>query len=152
LTALRDASDDYESLFFPSGKSDSEEAFKSVRVRLLSLWYTLGIDLKQCQEAAMSEPVMTVMSEEAEASERSKVARRGRALYEAQLKAVLEPEYNNRLVAIHPDSGEYVVADPTGNAMRAIRKSRPQGRLYLTKIGPEPEYGPAARILMAGPR
>lgn len=73
----------------------------------------------------MSEPVMTAMSEEAEASERSEVAQRGRALYKAKLKVVLEPEYNNRFVAIHPDSGEYVVADSTGNAMRAIRKSRP---------------------------
>jgi len=97
----------------------------------------------------MSEPTMTVRDEEAEALARGEVARRGRALYEAQLRAVLEPEYNNRFVAIHPDSGEYAVADSTGNAMRAIRKSRPQGRLYLTKIGPEPEYGLTARILMA---
>ena len=96
----------------------------------------------------MSEPTMTVRDEEAEALARGEVARRGRALYEAQLRAVLEPEYNNRFVAIHPDSGEYAVADSTGNAMRAIRKSRPQGRLYLTKIGPEPEYGLTARILM----
>ena len=95
----------------------------------------------------MSEPTMTVKDEEAEASARGDVARRGRALYEAKLKAVLEPEYNNRFVAIHPDSGEYAVANSTGNAMRAIRQSRPQGRLYLTKIGPEPEYGLAARIL-----
>jgi len=97
----------------------------------------------------MSEPRVTVREEEAEASARRDVARRGRALYEAKLKAALEPAYNNRFVAIHPDSGEYVVADSTGNAMRSIRKSRPQGRLYLTKIGPEPEYGLAARILMA---
>ena len=97
----------------------------------------------------MSEPAITAMSEEAEASERSETTRRGRALYETKLKAVLEPDYNNRFVAIHPDSGEYVVADSTGNAMRAIRKSRPQGRLYLTKIGPEPEYGLTARILVA---
>ena len=100
-------------------------------------------------EPAVSEPEMPAREEEAEASARSDVARRGRALYEANLKAVLEPEYNNRFVAIHPDSGEYAVADSTGNAMRAIRKTRPQGRLYLTKIGPEPEYGLAARLLMA---
>ena len=97
----------------------------------------------------MSEPTMTVRDEEVEASARGDVARRGRALYEAKLKAVLEPEYNNRFVAIHPDSGEYAVADSTGNAMRAIRKSRPQGRLYLTKIGPEPETELAIRILGA---
>ena len=97
----------------------------------------------------MSEPMMTASDEEAEASARGDIARRGRALYETKLKAVLEPEFNNCFVAIHPDSGEYVVADSTGNAMRAIRRNRPQGRLYLTKIGPEPEYGLTARILMA---
>ena len=97
----------------------------------------------------MSEPTMRGRDERAEALARGDVAQRGRALYENKLKAVLEPEYNNRFVAIHPDSGEYVVADSTGNAMRAIRKSRPQGRLYLTKIGPEPEYGLTARILVA---
>jgi len=95
----------------------------------------------------MSEPTMPAKDEEAAA--RGDAARRGRALYEAKMKALLEPELNNRFVAIHPDSGEYAVADSTGNAMRAIRKSRPQGRLYLTKIGPEPEYGLTARILMA---
>ena len=95
----------------------------------------------------MSEQSMTVSDEEAEASALDDIAQRGRALYEIKLKAVLEPTYNNRLVAIHPDSGEYAVADSTGNAMRAIRKNRPQGRLYLTKIGPEPEYGLAAYIL-----
>ena len=41
----------------------------------------------------MPEPTMTVTDEEAEASARGDVARRGRALYDAKLKAVLEPEY-----------------------------------------------------------
>ncbi len=92
---------------------------------------------------------MLTRDEEAEAAARSEAARRGRAIYETKLKALLEPEHNNQFVAIHPDSGEYAVANSTGNAMRAMRKRQPQGRLYFTKIGPEPEYGLAARILMA---
>lgn len=96
----------------------------------------------------MSETTMPTRDEAAEAAERGEAARRGRALYESKLKGMLEPHENNRFVAIHPDSEEYVVADSTGDAMRALRKTRPQGRLYLTKIGPEPEYGLAARILM----
>lgn len=99
---------------------------------------------------------MPVTEEEAEAAARSEIAQRGRALYETKLKPLLEPTYNNGFVAIHPDSGEYAVANSSGNAMRALRKSQPEGRLYLTKIGPEPEYGLAARILasdmMAGGR
>ncbi len=79
----------------------------------------------------------------------SQAAQRGRAIYETKLKAILEPAENNRFVAIHPDSGEYMVANSTGEALRRMRGVQPQGRLYFTKIGPEPEYGLSARILMA---
>jgi hypothetical protein len=97
----------------------------------------------------MSQPTASTWDEDAETITRDEVTQRGRAIYESKLKAVLEPQHNNQFVAIHLDSGEYAVADSTGNAMRAIRKTLPQGRLYLTKIGSEPEYGLAARILMA---
>ena len=97
----------------------------------------------------MSETITPIRDEATEATERQESAQRGRILYESKLKAILEPQENNRFVAIHLASGEYAVADSTGNAMRAIRKTQPKGRLYLTKIGPEPEYGLAARILMA---
>ena len=77
----------------------------------------------------------------------SDLTRRGLAVYESKLKAKLEPEHDNQFIAIEPDSEEYVVADSTGNAMRAMRKVHITKRLLLMKIGPEPEYGLAARIL-----
>ena len=77
----------------------------------------------------------------------SDLTRRGLAIYESKLKATLEPEYNNQFIAIEPDSEDYTIADSTGNAMRAMRKIHATGRLLLMKIGPEPEYGLAARIL-----
>lgn len=77
------------------------------------------------------------------------LTRRGLAVYEAKLKARLEPEHNNEFIAIEPDTEEYAVADSTGNAMRAIRKRRVAGPLLLMKIGPEPEYSLAARFLAA---
>ena len=79
----------------------------------------------------------------------AQAAQCGRTIYENRLKAILEPAENNRFVAIHPDSGEYTVANSTGEALRLMRGIQPQGLLYFTKIGPEPEYGLSARILMA---
>lgn len=89
----------------------------------------------------------TAVQEENE--ELSQAAQRGRAIYETRLKAILEPAENNRFVAIHPESGTYTVANSTGEALRKMRGVQPQGRLYFTKIGPEPEYGLSARILTA---
>jgi hypothetical protein len=77
----------------------------------------------------------------------SDLTRRGLAIYESKLKAKLEPEYDNQFIAIEPDSEEYAIANSTGNAMRAMRKRHATGRLLLMKIGMEPEYGLAARIL-----
>ncbi len=46
------------------------------------------------------------------------------------------------------DTGEYAVARSSGEAMRAMRRRHPaDGRLYVRKIGSEPEWGLAARIL-----
>ena len=93
--------------------------------------------------------VNLIGEEEAEARERQEASRRGLALYETRLKAKLEPDYDNQFIAIHPDSEDYEVADSRGNALRAIRRTHPAGRLLLMKIGSEPEYGLAARILMS---
>ena len=77
---------------------------------------------------------------------------RADALYQDKLKAILEPEYNNKFIAIEPDSGEYAVADSTGNAMRAMHSRFPSHPLLLKKIGPEPEYDLAARIFASDMR
>lgn len=75
---------------------------------------------------------------------------RGQAIYEAQLKSRLEPEHDRRFVAVHVDSGEYAVARSSAEAVRALRRLRPgDGRLYVRRIGSEPEYGLAARILQS---
>ena len=84
------------------------------------------------------------------------LGQRGRAIYEDRLKAILEPEQNNRFVAIHVDSGDYTVGRSSSQAMRAMHEIHPNGQLFIRKIGLEPEYGLSARILasdmMAGKR
>ncbi len=75
------------------------------------------------------------------------LTRRGLAVYEAKLKARVEPAHTNEFIAIEPDTEEYAIADSTGNALRAMRKQQVKGPLFLMKIGPEPEYGLLARYL-----
>ena len=91
----------------------------------------------------MSTNLMTHMSDE----EHEALSKRGLDLYEGTLKALLEPAYNNQYVAIHIDTEQYAVGRSSGDAMRAMRKRRPDGRLVIMQIGAEPEWGLAARLL-----
>jgi len=74
---------------------------------------------------------------------------KARTLYESKLKAELEPEFNNKFIAIEPDTEAYAIADSSGNAMRAMYKTHPAKPVLLMKIGPEPETELAIRILGA---
>jgi hypothetical protein len=64
------------------------------------------------------------------------VTQRGSLLYENQLKGVLERDYMGQIVAIHPDSGDYVVAVREEEAMTELRARRPDGLLFVRRIGP----------------
>ena len=79
------------------------------------------------------------------------VTERGLAIYEGQLKAILEPEHTGEVVAIHVDSGEYAVAPSSPDALRAMRKRKASGLLFLYTIGPSTDYGLARRMTSLGP-
>ncbi len=64
------------------------------------------------------------------------ISARGWAIYEEKLKAILEPEHNGQIVAIHLDSGDYEVAKYSRPAWTALRARRPHGLLMITDIGP----------------
>lgn len=75
------------------------------------------------------------------------LGQRGSAIYE-KLKPILEPAFDKKFVAIHVDTEDYEVGRSSGDAWRAMLKRRPvDGRLFIRKIGSEPEYGLAARML-----
>jgi len=70
------------------------------------------------------------------------------ALYETRLKPLLEPMQNGQVVAIHPDSEDYVVAPTSGDAMRAMYQRHPEGQVLLHLIGTSSaDSGLAARML-----
>ena len=89
-----------------------------------------------------SNPLTTMTDEDHEA-----FTQRGLAIYEEKLKPILEPEFDRKYVAIHVDTEDYEVADSSGDAMRTMRKRHLEGRLLMRRIGNEPEWGLAARIL-----
>lgn len=61
---------------------------------------------------------------------------RSRAIYDAQLKHMLEPEHNGQIVAIHTETGDYAVAKNSPDARRALRARQPDGPIMTTNIGP----------------
>jgi hypothetical protein len=79
----------------------------------------------------------------------SDVARRGLALYDARLKAQLEPEQNGRAIALNVDTGEYVVADTLAEARREMyrRYPHPDGRILSRIIGSEADEAMLIRLL-----
>lgn len=82
----------------------------------------------------------------AEVSDLDEVTRRGRAIYDAQLKPLLEPSHNGQTVAIHLDTGDHRVERSIGDALRAIRKVHPTGQLFVHTIGRATDFGLAHRI------
>lgn len=76
------------------------------------------------------------------------LSKRGLAIYEEQLRPLLEPFHNNEFVSIHVETEEYALGASSGDALRAMRKHHPHGWLVIAKIGNEPEWGFAARLLV----
>ncbi len=61
---------------------------------------------------------------------------KGRAIYDQTLKAILEPQYNGQVVAIHLDTEDYEVARNSPTATRALRARHSSGLMMITDIGP----------------
>ena len=75
------------------------------------------------------------------------LSRVGNALYESRLKPLVEPNYDGQYIAIHIDSEDYAVGKSTASAIRSLKARHPtDGRIYLRKIGEEPEFSLAARL------
>lgn len=77
----------------------------------------------------------------------SELAQRALALYRENLRDVLEPAEEGKGIAIHPDSGDYLVAETPTHASRAMRLRHPVGSYVTMRIGPSPDYALAARII-----
>ncbi len=75
----------------------------------------------------------------------SEITVRALALYR-DLQAELEPEQVGRGLAIHPDSGDYLVADTPTHAGHAMRVRHPEGGTVTLRIGLLPDYALLGRL------
>ncbi len=66
----------------------------------------------------------------------SSTAERGRALYESNLKAMLETEHRGEAVAIHVDNDDYAIgASHSGAARALLARHEADGRIVTLTIG-----------------
>ena len=68
------------------------------------------------------------------AADKEAVSERGAAFYQT-IQTMLEKESMGQVVAIHPDSGAYVVAKNRQEAVRKLKALQPVGLLFVTRIG-----------------
>lgn len=76
----------------------------------------------------------------------SEVTSRALTFYRETLQAELEPEQVGRGLAIHPDSGDYLVADTPTHAGYAMRVRHPEGGTVTLRIGLLPDPALLARL------
>jgi hypothetical protein len=88
-----------------------------------------------------------LMSEE----EMDYISRTGRAIYQEKLKAILEPEHNGEMVAIHIDTGDYEVGPRKTHPSFALRDRHPEGgKILITDVGiPRPDDTLTQRMMAA---
>ena len=63
------------------------------------------------------------------------VARRGKEIYEREIRAKVEPEQEGRFLVVDVNSGRYALADDELEAFDRVREESPDGLLYLVRVG-----------------
>lgn len=72
------------------------------------------------------------------------VARRGREIYEREIRAHVDPEHSGRFLVVDVRSGDYEIADDDLTASERLLGRRPDALLYGQPVG-DPGL-PSARI------
>lgn len=73
-----------------------------------------------------------------EVASREETGRAGERIYEEHLKALLDPEYGGRIVAIHIPSEDYFLGDSLLEASDLLRDKYPnavRGDVYSRRVG-----------------
>ena len=63
------------------------------------------------------------------------VARRGKEIYEREIRTEVEPEQEGRFLVVDVNSGSYALADDELEAFDRAREKTPEGLLYLIRVG-----------------
>ena len=63
------------------------------------------------------------------------IARRGREVYEREVRREVEPEHRGRFLVLDVRSGDYEIADEDLDASERLLERRPDALLYGLRIG-----------------
>ena len=85
-------------------------------------------------------PALTLTPEE--------IGDRGSAIYQSQLKRLLEPSHHGQFVAIDINSGDYELGTEAHEASDQLRSRHPDAQILVERIG----YPVAFHVRLAGPR
>lgn len=66
---------------------------------------------------------------------RDEIGQRGVAIYDAKLRAELEPQFHGQFVAIDVETEDYEVADEAANASDRLWERRPDAQVLVERIG-----------------
>ena len=68
----------------------------------------------------------------------AEIARRGQELYESKLRAVLEPDHMDKVIAIDVLSGASALGESILEATARLRESQPNAVCFSRRVGPRP--------------
>ncbi|NJM47299.1 MAG: hypothetical protein HC860_15035 [Alkalinema sp. RU_4_3] len=78
---------------------------------------------------------------------KEEVASRGKAIYEAQVRSQVDPEYLGKVVAIDISIGEFAIGENSLNAADILLTQLPDAQIWFTRVGHRAMH----RIGYAGP-
>lgn len=68
-------------------------------------------------------------------SDLQELVRRAEAIYTDRLQTTLEPEHNDKFVAIEPESGDFFLGNTISEAASAARQSYPKRPTHAMRVG-----------------
>ena len=63
------------------------------------------------------------------------LAQRGEAIYNRDLRPLLEPEHRGEVVAIDTETGEYELGANVLLASKALRARKPNAQIWVVRVG-----------------
>lgn len=80
------------------------------------------------------------------------IARRGREVYEREIRRAVEREHRGRFLVLDVESGDYEIADDDLDASERLLERRPDALLYGLRIGEGAAYRIGGHFGPAGTR
>jgi hypothetical protein len=65
----------------------------------------------------------------------SEIVRRGKEIYDRDIRAKVEPEHRGKLLAVDVDTGDYAIGDNSLSALNNLRLKRPDAVAFLIRVG-----------------